>query len=163
MSNLNPDQFHPHVQQYISGGIGHLDDDPTRSVVGMVPVERLLPYREHGGIQNPHALGRDQGVIDAIARDLRRGLGLREPLVMDYDSRARWGFLGEGNHRLAAARQAGVPYVPVRVYGRSYGGGERKEKGVGAPLEHDPAAGGYAGPGYVAPAIHPYHFPRLRP
>lgn len=157
---LNPRQF----EGYRSGGIGHLPGDESRSVVGMVPVRALEKYREHDGNQNPHIPGRDRSIIDGIRNDIRSGVGIHTPLMMEYDHHNSWGSIGEGSHRLAAAREEGLTHVPVRVYGRSRDLPERARNRQGpggtggAPLRLSTDFGD----GYVPPDIHPHHFDSLR-
>ena len=42
--------------------------------------------------------------------------GVDEPLIIDYDPANEEIRVAEGNHRIAAARKAGLDYLPVRVY-----------------------------------------------
>lgn len=151
-------QFHPHVQQYRSGGIGHLGED--RSVVGYVPTHVLEQYKEHDGIQNPHATGHDRRVIDSIRADIRSGTGIKEPLQVFHDPDQHWAYIGEGNHRLAAAREEGVPVVPVRVHSRARLD-HKREKGVGAPLKMGTDFGRPGWP-YTPPDVHPLHFEQFK-
>jgi hypothetical protein len=148
------------VEHYMSGGIGHLEGDDSRSVVGMVPVSTLKKYREHDGNQN-HG-DHDERVISGIHDDIKSGKGITTPLMMEYDHDKKWGWIGEGNHRLAAADRAGLTHVPVRVYGRSSENG-RKRKGIGAPLNLTTQFGRDAHDTYIPPAIHPHHFDGLKP
>lgn len=157
---LNPEQFHPNVVEYRSGGMGHREGDETRSTVGFVPTRALEPYKEHAGIQNPNIPGRDRRIIDSIREDLRSGVGIKEPIQLDYDHKNQWATIGEGNHRLAAAREEGISHVPVRVYGRAHKGGA-KENLLGASLQLDTKWTGGMGEDYVPPAIHPEHFRSL--
>lgn len=145
------------VDQYRSGGVGHLPDDPTHSVVGMVPTRALLPYREHDGNQQAHIPGHDDGVINGIRHDIRNGGGITNPLMLEYDKRSQRASLGEGNHRLAAALAEGVSHVPVRVYGRATIGSDR-----GAFLGGPDAPVLPRDPNYMAPEVHPHHWELLR-
>lgn len=154
-------QWHPNVDEYISGGIGHMEGDQKRSVVGMVRTDRMERYREHDGMQNPHDPHHDRDVIDKIRSDIRGGKGITNPITLEYDHKAQWARIGEGNHRLAAAREEGVPYVPVRVYGRSHLSDE-KGQGVGSHLEMTTNFDRPGSSGYVPPDIHPSHFRALR-
>jgi len=72
----------------------------------------------------------------SIARD-----GILEPLILHYDPLTRYALLGEGNHRIWLAREAGHPDVPL--------------------------IGVHAQPGYLRRRAGPEHAvdgePRLRP
>jgi len=159
------EQFHPHVQQYRSGGIGHLDGDDSNSVVGFVPTHSLLPYREHNGMQGDP--GHDRKVIDGIRSDLRAGKGFSEPVQLFHDDRAHWGSLGEGNHRLQAAVEEGISHVPLRVHSRvrdvrSDAERRRGPGGTGgAPLKMATNfdRGDYP---YTPPDVHPLHFEQFK-
>ena len=57
--------------------------------------------------------------INNIAKDLKDGKGFKDPLILDYNVGKDGNLivhLIEGNHRLAAAKQAGIEYVPVYAY-----------------------------------------------
>jgi len=103
----------------------------------LVPVHQLLKYQEFDRTGS-QGFSASKKTIDGIANDLSAGGigGLREPLHITYDHDRKWGVLVEGNHRLAAAIQAGVSHLPVIIHGR----GEHfanKQNGVGAPLHMD--------------------------
>lgn len=162
-------QFHPHVQQYRSGGIGHLPGDESRSTVGFVPTHILDQYREHDGRQfRPE---HDRPVIEGIRKDIREGVGIKEPIQLYHDDKEHWGVIAEGNHRLAAAREEGVPVVPVRVHSRvrdARGGALARSEGApgqnpqgGAPLKMatDFSHGDFP---YTPPELHPLHFEQFK-
>jgi hypothetical protein len=156
---------HPNVDHYRSGGIGHQDGDETKSVVGMVPTHVVDRYREHNGTWDDTYGGSgmmhdaERAKIESIKDDIRSGKGITNPLQLEYDHKEKWGSLGEGNHRLAAAREMGVSHVPVRVYGRAH---LATDEGTGAPL-HLSTDFGRGGHAYVPPDIHPNHFEELKP
>lgn len=150
-------QWHPNVDEYRSGGIGHREGDESRSVVGFVKTGDLLPYREHDGQQNYP--DHDEKVIGSIHDDIKAGKGITNPIDVEYDHRTGWASVGEGNHRLEAARRAGAPVVPVRVYGRA-SQGANKENGRGASLRQTTSfPDRFANDGqYHPPDLHPDHF-----
>lgn len=127
--------------------MGHLPDDPTHSVVGMVPTSTLAQYRHHEGDVNPDS----HETVEKIRGDLRSGRGLDNPVMLEYDHRAGWAALGEGNHRLRAHELEGREEVPVRVVRSRLD--TTKEFGLGAPASHKPIPG--ASEGYVPSDIHP--------
>lgn len=53
--------------------------------------------------------------VSALAQELLSD-GFRNPLHVEYNHKTGRAHLGEGNHRLAAAIQAGIPLVPVVVH-----------------------------------------------
>lgn len=169
VASISPaaDHIHPNVTHYRSGGIGHLPGDDERSTVGMVPTHVMQRYREHDGNQNPHG-DRDRRIIDGIRADIREGRGIHEPLQLEHDPDNHWGSLGEGNHRLAAAAEEGVPHVPVRVHSRirslpSRAKARAAQGGTGgAPLTLATDFGHGDFP-YTPPEIHPHHFHELAP
>lgn len=149
-------QFHPHVEQYKSGGVGHLPGDESRSVVGFVPTSALEPLKEHDGIQNPNVPGHDRAIIDGIRADIRAGVGIKEPIQVFHDPKAHRGRIGEGNHRLAALREEGVPVAPVRVHSRSW---VPEDQGGPLKMATDFGHNGYS---YTPPDVHPLHFEQFR-
>lgn len=146
---------HPNVDAYLSGGIGHRTGDESRSVVGFLPTALVRTYREHGGDWNGE---HSKDAVAAIRADLDSGVGLTTPIQMQYDHDLGWGYVGEGNHRVEAAHQAGTKTVPVRVYGRAHLERQQQQR-IGGPmrLNTDFTEQG-AGPDYVPPEIHPHHF-----
>lgn len=147
-------QWHPNVNPRRSGGIGHVEGDETRSVVGFLPTHVVARFREHHAGDDWNG-ERSHRRVAEIADDIRSGVGIKEPLQIDYDEREGWAKLGEGNHRLRAAEHAGAPVLPVTIVGR-VNLQRSKQRGVGAPLRH---SGQFAehDPAYVPPAIHPAH------
>ena len=103
----------------------------------LVPVAHLMRYKEYdrAGAQG---YSNSKENINNIANDLStHGIGgLREPVHLNYDHDRKWGVLVEGNHRLAAALQAGVSHIPVIVHARA-DLFKDKHNGVGAPLHMD--------------------------
>ena len=150
--NLNPDQFHPNVQHYRDGGIGGVGE--SHSVVGMVPTEHLRALREWdraGAGASPDS----REVIDSLRADLRAGKGFHTPVMVEYNPSSHWAVLGEGNHRVQAAHEEGVPYVPTRVV-RAYGHPDRaREEGVGGAVSHSEIPG--APKDYFPSDAHPQY------
>lgn len=119
-----------------SGGIGQMPKDETRSITAMLPIETVKKYREYNR-EGEHSQGKiSEDTIESIAKELRGGGVIKEPLMLEHSTQHQWGYLGEGHHRLAAAERAGLTHVPVFVYSGAsgWGPGERKKRGVGAPL-----------------------------
>ena len=55
----------------------------------------------------------DQTRVDKLAESIAKD-GFNEPLILEFHPETGLVWLGEGNHRLAAARQLGLDSVPVR-------------------------------------------------
>jgi hypothetical protein len=55
----------------------------------------------------------DQAKVDKLAASIAKD-GIQEPLILELHPETGLVWLGEGNHRLAAARQLGLDSVPVR-------------------------------------------------
>ncbi len=109
--------------------------------VALVPVSQLAKYREFDRTKAPYGYADSNETISSIADDLRKGGtgALRSPISISYDHKNKWGYIAEGNHRVAAAIQAGVSHLPVQIGGNSNAGllDDLKAKGVGAPLHLD--------------------------
>lgn len=149
------EQWHPNVDHYRSGGIGHVEGDETKSVVGMVPTRMMAQLRHHDGMwtgQGSGGTSRDRETIDSIKSDITSGKGIHTPLMIEYNPDQKRGYLGEGNHRLRAAEEAGAPVVPARVV-RSY----KDMSKLGAPMHTDTVFAAHDST-YVPSDIHPSHF-----
>lgn len=145
-------RLHPNVETYLDGGIGGLPG--TRSVVGMVEPTRLIAYRDHDATGNAHS----RLVVADLREALRDGTGFTTPLMLLYDPTQRWAYLGEGNHRLAAALDERLPAVPVRV-SRCSGIASRRRHGIGAAAHHDTSRGfgNSITPDYCPSDLHPHY------
>lgn len=143
-------RWHPNVDHYRDGGIGGVG--PERSVVGLVPthvVAKMAEWDRTGRGANPDS----PQVIDGLRQDLRAGKGFTSPLMVEYNHKEGWAYLGEGNHRLAAAQAEGVPEVPVRVVRSLSGPANRKQQGIGVAATHQPIPG--APSDYFPSDVHP--------
>lgn len=157
------------TEQRRSGGVGHLKGDKKRSITAMLPISEVKKYREYDR-EGEHDTGHSAERIQEIANELKSGGAIKEPLMLEHSTKHQWGYLGEGHHRLAAAELAGHSHVPVFVYsGRSgWGPGERKKKGIGAPLTFNKEGrnlmGGTetVGEDYQPEEMHPYLFKEFK-
>jgi hypothetical protein len=127
----------------LAHGYGRTDEDPGnhwgRPDVALVPISSLLKYREvdregkdsHGEVSTRS--------IDSITQDLKTGgvKAMREPLYLLYSHKSRWGYLGEGHHRLIAAQRAGLTHVPLKVLRGEGDATSNMHEGKGAPLHLD--------------------------
>lgn len=113
----------------------NLNEDLFRNRhVEMVPIEAMSGIPGNRLRYNP----------EELTEDIRAN-GIREPLIIQYHQKNRTVRLGEGNHRLEAARRLGMEHVPVRAVRynmESYG---KQVRGV------DPDDDGYV-PGELRPS-----------
>jgi hypothetical protein len=126
--------------------------------VSLVPTHTLSNYREYDRT-GPDKNSASAGIISGITNDLKeKGVeGMNEPLSLMYNHEHKWGYLGEGNHRLSAAIAAGVTHVPVQVLkSSSQGMHDYKKRGVGAPLHLDNRV--VETGGYMPSNMHPANF-----
>ena len=153
------------VSQVYSGGKGHIDE--SGSATGMVPVSSLIKFKELDR-KGAHGYSDSQERIDSIAADIKSGKGIKNPIMIAYDHNAKWGYIGEGHHRLEAAIQAGASHIPVTVYRQHGGMSSRRKEGRGSHLAMitdfgDDKSAGWSDGKYVPTNIHPYHFKQFMP
>lgn len=160
-------ELFPGLAEYKDGGSGGLVG--SRSTVGFVKVSALKDMN-----------GNVPGNLEALAsykKSLREGKGFatrefegkpfQDPIMVVYDNETGLAYVGEGNHRLQAAIDMGIPYVPVRVV-RGYKSEMVPDIEKGKFLKQiknnkEPefletvgsSAGKPVGPGYVPPEMHP--------
>lgn len=88
-------------------------DDRTKSKTEMVPIEEAAKYMEHDRAKTPLMSSEQyQKLKDDISEN-----GIQEPLTLQYGARDRIAAIGEGNHRLAIAKELGIKEVPMTVSG----------------------------------------------
>lgn len=124
----------------------------------LIPVSQLVHYREYNRKSYSQRLSDSSDRINEIAQDLteKNPNAFREHVHLVYDHARKWAYLSEGNHRLAAAIQAGVTHIPVTVSARGNCEDEQR-RGVGAPLHMDVRLHEEA-TGYHPSSIHPGNF-----
>jgi hypothetical protein len=142
-----------------SGGLGHMPGDVHKSITAMLPIEQVKRYRELDREGKDSYGDISKKTINNIANDIQKGGVIKEPLILEHNTKTQWGYLGEGHHRLAAAEKAGLTHVPVTVYSGSSDMASRKSSGIGArltlmnPKQWDPNDRGYQ-----PKELHPDHF-----
>jgi hypothetical protein len=84
---------------------------------GLVPTEKLSPLREFDRAAQPVGQG-NQGPdnLKRIAEHLAAGGKLNDPTAVAYYPGQKWGYLAEGNHRLALAEALGLEQLPATVW-----------------------------------------------
>ena len=160
-------ELFPGLTSYKDGGSGGLPG--TGETVGLVKTSALKGMN-----------GNEPGNTEALAsyrKSLREGKGFairdyegkpyQDPVMVVYDNETGLAYVGEGNHRLQAAIDENIPYVPVRVVrGRTsemkvdikQGKFPKQIKGNKEPkfVETRPGSEGKpVGEGYVPPEMHP--------
>jgi hypothetical protein len=82
--------------------------------------------------------------ITDLTEDIRQR-GIQEPGIIEYHTKSRTARLGEGNHRLHAAINAGLTHMPVRAI-------RYNMEGRGVPVRgYEPDRTGYV-PGELKPS-----------
>lgn len=114
----------------------------------LVPTYTIDQYREYDlyDLRDPDNV---QRIAESIAEQ-----GWREPLMLEYYSKDKKVLLGEGNHRLQAARQLGLTHVPVWVYVKHYAGADKRRSRVSRSaksISNDLPTSGYI-PAELAPS-----------
>lgn len=127
--------------------------------VALVPISSMLRYREldREG-KDAHSFSPER--ISSITQDLKQGgvTAFTDPLYILYNHKQRWGWIGEGHHRLIAAQRAGLTHVPVRIMqGYKEETRERQLEGRGAPLHLDNRLVEKSS-GYIPGMLHPGNF-----
>ena len=89
----------------------------NESWVEYVPLAQLLPLREYHWNDEYNRHGKEQ-FLDTV-EDIKRH-GVRSPITIRYFKDTDTALIIEGNHRVAAARAAGLTEVPARVTIASY-------------------------------------------
>jgi hypothetical protein len=97
---------HPNLNHYRDGGMGGVGED--HSVVGYVPTHLLAAMPGNRTSEDNMAYQRD-----ALAPET--GTGFRDPVIVEFDGKTQRAYVGEGNHRVRAAQEAGLSHVPTRV------------------------------------------------
>lgn len=81
---------------------------PYARTIQLVPIDTLLRLREYDREAIPST------DLDALTADIARN-GITNPLIIMYGLADGRAYLGEGNHRLAAAVRLDLPACPARV------------------------------------------------
>ena len=77
---------------------------------GFYPVEELWPIREYDWSSEKHR--GDQEEWDTLVASIKKGFNPRYPIMVSLGKNGV-AKIGEGNHRLAIAKQLGIKMVPV--------------------------------------------------
>lgn len=158
-------ELFPGLAEYKDGGSGGLVG--SRNTVGFVKVSALkdMPGNKLSNVEGIEALKKSLREGKGFATREFQGKPFQDPIMVVYDNETGLAYIGEGNHRLQAAIDMGIPYVPVRVV-RGYKSemvaeGGKKPKQIKNNKEPQfvetvgSSAGKPVGPGYVPPEMHP--------
>ena len=91
-------------------------------VMEYVPIDWLM---EHRGNEYRHSPERMEQLRNEIQEE-----GLREPVLISTGKNSRTSIVGEGNHRVLAAKQLGYTHIPVRAMVGSSAGNDRFPEGA---------------------------------
>ena len=115
-NDANEGLFRPGAQSF---DYKDVPDPASPYTFGLVPTEKLAPLREFDRMAEPAG----QGVfgpdnVQKLIEHLAEGGKLNDPVGVGYDPLKNWGYLAEGNHRLAAAQALGLEQLPATVWRR---------------------------------------------
>ncbi len=104
-------------------------------IAELFPVSLLDKLKEYDRSREAEEDPEVRARIDDIKQSIQEE-GFREPLMLLYNPYNGVAILGEGNHRLAAAKELGLECVPLRIY-RSRGMTKNRElwKSANKPVE----------------------------
>lgn len=131
------------MAQFGEGASGHTVDhlDTSRfkghgyeDKIEFVPTHVLDKHKEYDREVDPRFEG-DHAHLDEVTKDIAEH-GVTSPLIMTYGQKDRRAYIGEGNHRLAAAKRLGITHLPVRVYRASHTDGRGAPVPGVTPNEH---------------------------
>lgn len=109
------------------------------------PNVEMVPTEEVGRYASQPTTG--EHAKEVAAHFLEKGS--MTPLILQYHPKTSEAYLGEGNHRLRAARTLGITHLPVRVTRNVFGLGGT---GVRTPQEHPAIAAKEHVPGDMRPS-----------
>jgi len=89
--------------------------DANHVKVEWVPLEDVHRIREFDRLDPIYDTGNSRSTVDNIKSSLLKN-GFINPLKVSYNMNDRYAYLGEGNHRIIAAKELGLTHVPVTVY-----------------------------------------------
>jgi hypothetical protein len=96
---------------------GNVPEAASPYTFGLVSTERLLPLREFDRAAEEtgqKVFGPDN--VNKLIEHLAGGGKLNDPTAVLWDPKMKWGYLGDGNHRLAAATALGLEKLPATVW-----------------------------------------------
>jgi len=79
---------------------------------GYWPAKELWPYREYTWTKDKNRGGWDE-LYESIKE---RGMKKDDPIILSVFKNGKKPKIGEGNHRLAIARELGIKKVPVMLF-----------------------------------------------
>ena len=150
--HTDPRSLHPHLNEYRDSGMGG-ESDNNPNVVGYMRTDALDAMRGNET---------DREGIDRHKKALLSGHGFTDPVMVEFDPKNKRAVLGEGNHRVQAARELGISHVPTRVVRSRISDGDveymSRHGGYPRPMETGPSPWkGGMGEDYWPSDIHPKH------
>ena len=109
-----------------TGGFTDKNLPPASSeyLFDLVPTEKLSPLREFDRAAESAGKGKwntGPDNLKRIAEHLAAGGKLNDPTAVAYYPQQKWGYLAEGNHRLALAEALGLEQLPATVWRQEFG------------------------------------------
>ena len=86
-----------------------------------MPTEKLAPLREFNRAAEPAGNTTGPDNIAKLVQHMAEGGKWSDPTAVAYYPQQRWGYLAEGNHRLALAEQLGLEQLPTTLWRQEYG------------------------------------------
>ena len=84
--------------------------------VEWIPLEDAYRMREYDRGTNPaHDIGNSRQRVDILKQSIA-AQGFFDPIHISYNQNDRYAYVGEGNHRIAAARELGLTHIPAIVH-----------------------------------------------
>ena len=123
-----------------SGG-GGVSEGVGDGVV-MVPVDQLDKLSVRYGDPNESPYFANDKTVNALVKDMKKN-GIKLPVTVETDGKL--GLLQDGNHRVAAAKLAGIKSIPTRFTSASTrylsrGGGAQMHSSVQSYLAKNPGS-----------------------
>lgn len=144
--HVDPRNLHPNLNDYPIevGNTGRIE-----SGVGYVRTDLLAGM---------HGNETDRQGIDRHKARLASGEGFEDPVMVEFDPHRRMAMVGEGNHRVEAAREMGITHVPTRVVRSRFSDDEMdyaRRHGQAASLDVSSQWRNGRGEEYWPPSMHP--------
>lgn len=159
-------------EHFAQGSMEHHDPQSLHPELNDYPIEvgntgkiaSGVGYVRTGLLAQMHGNETDREGIDRHKQALLSGKGFTDPVMVEYDPKRKITMVGEGNHRVEAARELGISHVPTRVVRSRFRDDEMDYASRhGSPYTVEASSPWKDGRGdeYWPPSVHPRHvFPK---